>query len=31
MWEDELNLNIGTIIIRDQLPEIHYISIEVGN
>ena len=31
MWEDELNLNIGTIIVRDQLPEIHYISIEVGN
>jgi uncharacterized membrane protein (UPF0182 family) len=31
MWEDELNLNIGTIIVKDQLPEIHYISIEVGN
>ena len=31
MWEDEANLNIGTIIVKDQLPEIHYISIEVGN
>ena len=31
MWQDETNLNIGTIIVKDDLPEIHYISIEVGN
>ena len=31
MWQDETSLNIGTIIVKDQLPEIHYISIEVGN
>ena len=31
MWQDETNINIGTIIVKDDLPEIHYISIEVGN
>jgi len=24
-------LNIGTIYLKDGLPEIHYVSIEVGN
>ncbi len=31
MWQEDTNLNIGTIFIKDGLPEIHYISIEVGN
>jgi len=31
MWQEENNLNIGTVFVRDGLPEIHYISIEVGN
>ena len=31
MWEDEINLNIGTVLVKDGLPEIHYVSIEVGN
>lgn len=31
MWQDETNLNIGTVIVKDGLPEIHYVSIEVGN
>ena len=31
MWEDGPDLNIGTVYVKDGLPEIHYISIEVGN
>ena len=31
MWEDDTNLNIGTVFVKDGLPEIHYVSIEVGN
>jgi len=31
MWEEDTNLNIGTVFIKDGLPEIHYVSIEVGN
>jgi hypothetical protein len=31
MWQEEANLNIGTVFVRDGLPEIHYVSIEVGN
>ena len=31
MWQENTNLNIGTVLIKDELPEIHYISIEVGN
>ena len=31
MWQEENNLNIGTIVVKDSIPEIHYISIEVGN
>jgi hypothetical protein len=31
MWQEDTNLNIGTVFVRDGLPEIHYVSIEVGN
>ncbi len=31
MWQEENNLNVGTILVKDGIPEIHYISIEVGN
>ena len=31
MWQEDTNLNIGTVLVKDELPEIHYISIEVGN
>ncbi|KAG2476610.1 MAG: conserved membrane protein of unknown function [Nitrosopumilales archaeon] len=30
LWEDDNVLNFGTIIVRDGVPEIHYIAIEVG-
>ena len=31
MWEEDSILNIGTVYVKDGLPEIHYVSIEVGN
>jgi len=31
MWQEETNLNIGTIFVKDGIPEMHYVSIEVGN
>ena len=31
MWQEENNLNVGTILVRDGISEIHYVSIEVGN
>jgi len=31
MWEEESNLNIGTVYAKDGIPEMHYVSIEVGN
>ena len=31
MWQEENNLNIGTIFNKDGISEIHYVSIEVGN
>jgi len=31
MWQDENNINVGTVLLRDGIPEIHYVSIEVGN
>ena len=31
MWQEENDLNIGTIFVKDGIPEMHYISIEVGN
>jgi hypothetical protein len=30
MWEEENTLNIGTIVVKDNIPELHYISVEVG-
>lgn len=30
LWEDGNSINIGTIIVKDNIPEIHYITIEVG-
>jgi hypothetical protein len=30
IWEEENSLNIGTIVVKDNIPELHYISIEVG-
>ncbi len=31
MWEEENYINIGTILIKDDIAEMHYISIEVGS
>jgi hypothetical protein len=31
MWQEETNLNIGTVFVKDGIPEMHYVSIEVGN
>lgn len=31
MWQDENNLNIGTVYVKDGIAEMHYISIEVGS
>ncbi len=31
MWQEETSLNIGTVFVKDGIPEMHYISIEVGN
>ena len=31
MWHEENNLNVGTILVKDGISEIHYVSIEVGN
>jgi len=30
VWEEENSLNIGTIVVKDNIPELHYISVEVG-
>ncbi len=30
IWEEENSLNIGTIVVKDNIPELHYISVEVG-
>jgi hypothetical protein len=30
MWEDQNQLNIGTIIVKDNIPEMHFITVEVG-
>jgi len=30
MWEEDTILNLGTIVIVESIPEMHYISIEVG-
>ncbi len=31
MWQEGNNLNVGTILVKDGISEIHYVSIEVGN
>jgi len=31
MWHEDTNLNIGTIVVKDSIPEMHYVSITVGN
>jgi uncharacterized membrane protein (UPF0182 family) len=31
MWQEKTNLNIGTIVIKDNIAEMHYVSVEVGN
>jgi hypothetical protein len=31
MWQEENNINIGTIVVKDSIPEMHYVSIEIGN
>ncbi len=31
IWQEDTNLNIGTIITKDSIPEMHYISIAIGN
>ena len=31
IWEEDNNINIGTVFVRDGVPEMHYISIEVGS
>lgn len=31
MWQEENDLHIGTIIVKDSIPEMHFISIEVGS
>ncbi|MGI9566093.1 MAG: UPF0182 family protein [Nitrosopumilus sp.] len=30
MWQEENNLNVGTVFVKDGISEIHYVSIEVG-
>jgi hypothetical protein len=30
IWEEENRLNIGTIVVKEGIPEMHFISIEVG-
>ncbi len=30
MWEEDNIVNIGTILVKEGIPEMHYISIEVG-
>ena len=34
MWEEETDegvmINIGTIVIKDNVPELHYVSVGVG-
>jgi len=30
MWEENKQLNIGTIVIKDNIPEMHYVSVDIG-
>ena len=31
VWDDDDDFNVGTIIVRDDVPEMHFVTIEVGN
>jgi len=31
LWQEDTFLNVGTIVIKDNIPEMHYVSIEIGN
>ena len=31
VWDDDDRVNVGTIIVKDNIPEMHYVTIEVGN
>jgi hypothetical protein len=31
MWQEENNLNVGTVLVKEGIAEIHYVSVEVGN
>ena len=31
MWQEENNLNIGTIVVKDSIPEMYYVSVEIGS
>ncbi len=31
MWEEDNHVNVGTVVLQDGIPEVHFISIEVGN
>lgn len=30
MWEEDNVINLGTIVVVESIPEMHYISIEIG-
>jgi len=30
MWEEENRFNIGTIVVKDNIPEMHFVTVEVG-
>jgi hypothetical protein len=30
MWEENKQLNIGTIVVKDNIPEMHYVSVDIG-
>ena len=30
-WDDDDKVNVGTIVVKDDIAEMHYITIEVGN
>ena len=31
LWHDGENINIGTIYVKDNIPEMRYVSVEVGS
>jgi hypothetical protein len=30
LWQEGDTVNIGTILIVDNVPELHYVSVEIG-